>query len=46
MSYFKGRPIVCLNERIMYSRQGFFTMSHELGHVIMHEGYGGYQTAD
>ncbi|GEP71978.1 prophage Lp1 protein 7 [Lactobacillus selangorensis] len=43
-TYFKKQPIVLLNKRILYSPQRFFTMSHELGHVIMHEGFGGYQT--
>ncbi|MCT2882632.1 ImmA/IrrE family metallo-endopeptidase [Lentilactobacillus buchneri] len=43
-TYFRNQPIVLLNNEIMYSPQRFFTMGHELGHVILHEGYGGYQT--
>lgn len=35
-------PIILLNKKIRYSVERYFTMAHELGHVIEHEGLESY----
>lgn len=37
-------PIIMMNDRIYESPLRYFTMAHELGHVIMQEGLIGYYT--
>lgn len=40
--YDNGAPIIMLNSRIKNSPLRYFTMAHELGHVILQEGLVGY----
>lgn len=40
--YDSSAPIVILNERIKNKPVQYFTLSHELGHVILQEGLVGY----
>ncbi|WP_282803283.1 ImmA/IrrE family metallo-endopeptidase [Secundilactobacillus kimchicus] len=42
--YDDKEPIILLNDRIYESPLRYFTMAHELGHVIMQEGLIGYYT--
>ncbi|WP_056942496.1 ImmA/IrrE family metallo-endopeptidase [Secundilactobacillus kimchicus] len=42
--YDNGEPIVLLNEQIHDQPLRYFTMAHELGHIIMQEGLIGYYT--
>jgi Zn-dependent peptidase ImmA (M78 family) len=43
-TYDNGEPVVMLNERIKYLPSRYYTMAHEVGHVILHEGLSGYYT--
>lgn len=40
--YYGEQPIVVMANIIKYSNRRFFVMSHELGHVIEHEGLSAY----
>lgn len=42
--YEQHRPIVLLNDSIKGSSQQYFTLAHELGHVILHGDIPGYHT--
>lgn len=44
ISYDDKGPIIILNESIKYSEQRYFTLAHEIGHYILHEGLPGYYT--
>lgn len=37
-------PIILLNNKIKYSPQRYFTIAHEVGHVVMHADLNGYYT--
>lgn len=43
-SYDHHDPIVILNESIRESPQRYYTLAHELGHVIMHADLTGYHS--
>lgn len=43
-NYDGDQPIVMMNERIRYLPSRYYTMAHEVGHVILHEGLSGYYT--
>ena len=42
--YFMNQPIILLNTTIRDSNKRYFVLSHELGHVLLHEGLTGYYT--
>lgn len=44
--YDKQAPIVILNQSIRNKPLRYFTMAHELGHVILQEGLVGYYTGN
>ncbi|MDB8860141.1 ImmA/IrrE family metallo-endopeptidase [Pediococcus acidilactici] len=43
-TYDKGQPLVLINARIKHLPSRNYTMAHELGHVILHEGLSTYYT--
>lgn len=43
-NYDGDQPIVMMNERIRYLPSRYYTLAHEIGHVILHEGLAGYYT--
>lgn len=46
IAYDRQQPIVMLNNRIKHLPLRYFTMAHELGHVILQEGLTGYYTGN
>ena len=43
-SYDNHEPIIILNESIHDSPQKYFTLAHEIGHVVMHADLAGYHS--
>ena len=43
-SYDEREPIIILNESIKDSPQRYFTLAHEIGHVVMHADLNGYHS--
>lgn len=43
-TYDGDAPIVMINERIRYLPSRNYTMAHEIGHIILHEGLSSYYT--
>lgn len=43
-SYDNHEPIIILNESIHDSPQKYFTLAHEIGHVVMHADLSGYHS--
>ncbi|MDN6760317.1 MAG: ImmA/IrrE family metallo-endopeptidase [Lactobacillus sp.] len=43
-SYDNHEPIIILNESIHDSPQRYFTLAHEIGHVVMHADLNGYHS--
>ncbi|KRM93529.1 hypothetical protein FC56_GL000241 [Lentilactobacillus senioris DSM 24302 = JCM 17472] len=42
--YDEHAPVVMLNKSLKYKPQRYFTLAHEIGHVVMHADLNGYYT--